>query len=187
MLSLIGIETPDLAMGLCRGRGVAAGFAILIGLGGTALGDSGLDDFMARDGQLRDELQVRDGQHGVVGETGTLWVIEPSGAFTVSRFVNSKVGPTERAGSLTPEQIELVAQSLARQRFGDLPQRIGEGASANPRVISVVFGEDRATLVLPPGAPVELQRVVAQQTDQPGPGAQLLAVVGTVLEVTAAD
>jgi hypothetical protein len=114
-------------------------------------------------------------------------VIEPSGAFTVSRFVNSKVGPTERAGSLTPEQIELVAQSLARQRFGDLPQRIGEGAPANPRVISVVFGEDRATLVLPPGAPVELQRVVAQQADQPGPGAQLLAVVGTVLEVTAAD
>ena len=91
-------------MGLCRGRGVAAGFAILIGLGGTAVGDSRVAEIMARDGQLRDGLQVRDGQHGVVGETGTLWVIEPSGAFTVSRFVNSKVGPTERAGSSLPNR-----------------------------------------------------------------------------------
>jgi hypothetical protein len=187
MLFLVGIETPDLAMGLCVRRGVAAGFAILIGLGGTALCNPGLAEFMAQDGHLRDQLQVRDGQHGVVGETGTLWVVEPSGAFRIARFVNSKVGPTERAGSLTPEQIELVAQSLARQRFSDLPQRIGESAPSNARVISVVFGTDSATLVLPPGAPVELQHLVAQQADAAGPGAKLLAVVATVLEVTAAD
>lgn len=173
-------------MALFLGRRVAAGLAVLIGLGGAAIGHAGIADFMSRKGQLRDVLQVRDAQHGVVGETGTLWVIEPSGAFKVASFVNRKVGPPEREGRLTPEQIELVARSLARQRFHDLPQRIGESAP-NPRVISVVFGDHSATLMLPPGAPMELERVVAQQAQEAGPAAKLLAVVGTVLEVTSAD
>lgn len=174
-------------MGLCLGRYVAAGLAVLIGLGEVTLGNAGIAEFMAQDGQLRDELRVRDGQHGVVGETGTLWVIEPSGAFTVSSFVNQKVGPPEREGNLTAEQLELVAQSLASQRFSDLPLQIGEGAPPNARVISVAFGQESATLMLLPGPPVELERLVAQQAGEPGPQAKLLAVVGAVLEVTAAD
>ena len=174
-------------MALSLGRRVAAGVAVLIGLGGAAIGNAGIADFISRKAQLRDEVQVRDAQHGVVGETGTLWVIEPSGAFKVSSFVNRKVGPPEREGRLTPVQMELVARSLARQRFNDLPQRIGEGAPPNPRVISVVFGDHSATLMLPPGAPMELERVVAQQAQEAGPAAKLLAVVGTVLEVTSAD
>lgn len=174
-------------MALCLGRCLAAGFAVLLGLGGVALGNTDLAELMGHDGQLRDELRVRDGQHGVVGETGTLWVIEPSGAFEVASFVNQKVGPPERQGNLTAEQIERVAQSLASQRFSNLPREIGEAAPTNARVISVAFGRDSATLMLPPGPPVDLERLVAQQADEPGPRGRLLAIVGMVLEVTTAD
>jgi hypothetical protein len=174
-------------MSLCLGRCVGAALAVLIGFSGTAIGNAEVAEFLARDGQLREELQVRDGQHGFVGEAGTLWVIEPSGAFKVSGFLNGKVGPPQREGTLTPGQIQLVAQSLARERFSDLPRRIGDRPPANSRTISVVFGDHRVALLLPPGAPLELERVVAQQTDEPGLGAKLLEIVGAVLEVTAAD
>lgn len=174
-------------MGLCLGRCVAAGLAVLISLGGVAIGHADLGEFMAHDGKLRDQLRVRDAQHGVVGETGTLWVIEPSGAFQVSSFVNQKVGPPEREGNLTPEQLELVAKTLASQRFRDLPQPSGEGAPSNARVITVGFGPASASLTLPPGPPVELERLVARHADQTGPRSRLLAIVGTVLEVTTAD
>lgn len=174
-------------MSLRVGRCVGAALVVLMGFSGAAIGNAGVSEFVGDDGQLREELQVRDGQHGFVGEAGTLWIIEPSGAFRVSSFVNRKVGPPQREGTLTPEQIELVAQSLARERFSDLPGRIGERAHANTRIISVVFGDDSVALLLPPGQPRDLERVVAQQADEPGPGAKLLEIVGAVLEVTAAD
>ena len=173
-------------MSLLIGRCIV-GLAVWVGLGGVAVGDSRVDEFMADDGRLRAELRVHDGQHGMVGETGTLWVIEPSGAYQVSSFVNHKGGPPEREGNLTAEQLDLVAQTLANEGFADLPRRIGEGAAPNTRVISVAFGRDTATLMLPPGPPVELERLIALHACEPGPRGRLLALVDTVLEVTAAD
>jgi hypothetical protein len=173
----------SLSLGSCLG----AALFVLIGFSGTAIGNAGVAEFLARDGQLREQLQVRDGQHGVVGESGTLWVIEPSGAFRVASFVNQKVSPPQREGSLTPEQIELLAQRLARERFSDLPRRMGDRAPANTRIISVIFGDASVALLLPPGAPLELERLVALEADAGGPEAKLLEIVDAVLEVTAAN
>lgn len=174
-------------MGTRLGPCVAAGLAAWIGLGGVAVGDGGVARFLADDGQLRAELRVRDGQHGMVGETGTLWVIEPSGAYRVSGFINQEVGPPQREGNLSAEQLERLAGTLASQDFAHLPAQIGASAQANPRVISVAFGRYSATLMLPPGPPVELGQLVADQAGEAGPRGRLLAVVDAVLEITAAE
>ena len=166
---------------------VAAGLAGWIGLAGVAAGDGGLAGFLAADGQLRAELRVRDGQHGMVGETGTVWVIEPSGAYRVSSFINQEVGPPQREGALSAEQLERLAEILSSQDFAHLPPRIDETAQANPRVISVAFGRHSATLVLPPGPPGDLDQLIAGQAGEAGPRGRLLAVVDAVLEVTAAE
>lgn len=167
----------------CLGIGLA-GWAALHGV--PAAGGE-LADFMTSDHRLKAELRVSDGQHGVVGETGSLWLIDPSGAFQVASFVNQTVR-LEREGALTGDELRSVAASLAEHDFADLPAAIGSKAPVNPRVIRVAFGqENEKTLLLPPGTTMELERLAAEHVAGGGPDAALLAIVGTILAVTAPD
>lgn len=151
-----------------------------------ASADTEMGAFMTAAGELRDELRLRDSQHGFTGETGTIWVIAPSGAFTVSRFLNRKIEAPRQDGQLGDQQLRAIAQSLQAGGFESLPQQIGQPAPVNARVISVTFGSDSVDLMLAPD-PSDLRSLAARATTRAPEERGVLAIAATVLEATASD
>ena len=171
----------------CVRRLACFGLAALVGLGHGVSAASDLDQFATADGRLRQQLRMLDVQHGYVGETGTAWVIEPTGDFSVSPLINQKVGQPRREGKLTSDQLESVVQVLADANFADLPARLGRNVPTNARVISVAFGDDQTSLSLPPRPSIEVDRLVAEGAAASEIEADFLAIVETVQDLTAPD
>jgi hypothetical protein len=60
-----------------------------------------VSDYLTSDGQLKQTLMFEDVQGGVVGYTGTAWIIEPSGQWRVVPFHNRPLDRPRRQGKLT--------------------------------------------------------------------------------------
>ncbi len=151
-----------------------------------ASADTDVGAFMTATGELRDELRLRDSQHGFAGETGTVWVIAPSGAFTVSRFLNRKIEPPRQDGQLSDQQLRALAQSLQAGGFEGLPPQIGQPVPVNARVISVTFGSDSVDLMLAPD-PTDLRSLAARAATRAPAERGLLAIAAAILAATAPD
>lgn len=161
---LAGTTTAYLAVGM-DGRGGTATMAVSV---------------------LEHELRVRDARQGIAGTTGVEWVIEPSGNWRVARFINQDVQPPERHGRLDAEAMRTVVEALRTHEF----ERIATAAGAGPevaRAVTVSYGDRSASVPLDPtaGQLSGLVGVAEQQAE--GPTAGVLAVVGTVIDVTEND
>jgi hypothetical protein len=129
--------------------------------------------FLGADGALRAPVELRDAQEGFAGQTGTLWTIEPDGAYRVARFVAQVVQPAHRTGQLTRAELARLAQVLAAQDLLSLPDTVGSLPPVNPRRISVRFGSRVSTLVLAPG---EEPREAAARGTPGSPATRLVAI-----------
>jgi hypothetical protein len=107
-------------------------------------------DYLTKDGQLRQALEVRDVQGGFAGFTGRQWTVEPSGKWTVHRVLNKPV-EVEGKGELSKEQLASLAAELARYGLKDLPSVKPGQPMANPHVVTIKFGKQTASLTLGAG------------------------------------
>ena len=98
------------------------------------------------------ELRLRDAQEGFVGETGKILVIEPSGEWRMSRFVQDRELPPEQSGKLDTQELARLTQSLQAHRFNGLPAQIApDQAGVNSRIVTLTYGDKSVALTLDPG------------------------------------
>jgi hypothetical protein len=103
-------------------------------------------DFLGSDGKLKHALELRDGQSGFAGVTGTAWKIAPDGSWTVATFLNDREQKVLGKGKLSAKQLTALAGHLAAQDVTGLPKTMGGFTGANPHSCTLRFGE-RATEV----------------------------------------
>ena len=95
-------------------------------------------------------LVLRDLQAGVVGQTGTVWTIEPDFGFTIARQFVAKTADPHKQGHLPSEQQGRLRELLARIDPAALPRQIGE-PQVNGRQILLTYGRAACSLNLPAG------------------------------------
>src|SRR5262245_48111540 len=66
----------------------------------AARADDKPEDFLTKDGTLKEALQVKDVQGGFAGFTGKAWTVQPGGEWTISKVMNEKM-EVEQKGTLT--------------------------------------------------------------------------------------
>jgi hypothetical protein len=103
------------------------------------------DDYLTKDGQLKDRLEVLELQGGFAGFTGTYYVIEADGSWSTGAVLpGNKRGEAKAKGKLTAEQLASLAKDLARHELASLKNH-GEPV-VNPRVVEIRFGKSTAVL-----------------------------------------
>ncbi len=127
-------------------------------------------------------VELRDGQSGFAGLSGTVVVIEPDGAFHVARFLNEQIWSPTREGKLGPEDMAKLNAVIGETDFAGLPPVVEATAEINPRVVSVRYGDRRSTWQLTPGQP--LSDAISAAADVHGAGRGFLRLVRTIREVT---
>lgn len=92
-------------------------------------------------------LEVRLGQSGFAGVTGTIYEVEPDGAWSMASFVNETRRPPESTGTLDAEQLAALAELL----HGDIASDISAAPPVNPTLIEIRYGSETWTVAMPPG------------------------------------
>lgn len=99
---------------------------------------------------LKEPLTVREEQGGIAGITGTVWTVEPSGEWKVSKFRRDGEGTDHltpvRTGKLSRAEIDDLAKSLAHGDLAGLPEKSGREAKVNPHNVLIQFGKKTAAL-----------------------------------------
>jgi hypothetical protein len=106
------------------------------------------EDYLTKDGELKERIEVIDVQGGFAGFTGNAWTIEPSGKWTTARVFNQK-RDMEKSGELTKDQLAKLAKELAAHEASSL-KAIGK-TTTNPHVVTVKWGKSEAAFTLAPG------------------------------------
>jgi len=123
--------------------------------------------------RLPARLILRDGQQGVVGESGTIVTIERDGRFQVARFANHRIEGPHQKGILWAEAIRNLARTFARVHAADLPGVMSRSAAANPHRLQLSVGKRMSTLTLFPGETAE-QAAAALARSGPNPAIRFL-------------
>ena len=131
-------------------RLVAAAAVVLAGAAACG-GAEEANEYLTKDGKLKETLEFRVGQEGFAGVTGTVWKCEPDGSWSVSRYVNDKVSEPERKGKLAPKELEALAKTLAAEEFSKLPKEFGRDSKVNRQLLTIRFGDKQTRCVLNPG------------------------------------
>lgn len=125
---------------------------VLLGLGVLSLqADSTPEDYLTKDGKLKSAIEIRDVQGGFAGFTGTQYAIQADGKWTISRVFNRKL-TEQKNGTLKAEELKTIAQALAKYDLKNL-KSMGR-AMANPHVVTITFGKQKAELTLKAGQPL---------------------------------
>jgi hypothetical protein len=99
--------------------------------------------------ELKESLTLREEQGGIAGTTGRVWTVEPSGQWRVARF-RTRGGKenltTVGSGTLSPAELEALANVLAAQDLTGLPEKTGHEPKVNPHNVTLKFGKKTATL-----------------------------------------
>lgn len=119
--------------------------------------------FLTPEGNLQERLQFRDAQEGFVGVSGEIWTVEPSGRFSIARFLNEKTDAPYWERNLTPAELKDLAHVLAASNFLELPAFFGRDLKVNRHLLTLAFGKKKSTLVLNPG-----ELVTEKMTPPPG-------------------
>lgn len=141
---------------------------------------------LAKAEPLAAKLELRDSQDGFAGTTGILYSIEADGRFTLAHFVNEKIQPPARRGSLDPAALKALASVLEAQRLRELPVQIGEPPAVNPRRLVIQHGNTRTTLLLQAGADIATTLNAHEKTRE-SPTYRFLIVAQTILRVVGPD
>jgi hypothetical protein len=113
--------------------------------------------FLNDDGHLRHALVIRDAQGGFAGFSGQQMTIGESGKWKRQPFLNEDLRAAEASGELSKKQLAQIALLLENYKFAKLPAALGKSVGANPRVISIKFGDQQIALTLPPGGSVRVR------------------------------
>jgi hypothetical protein len=105
------------------------------------------------DQPLKDTLELRILQTGFAGVTGTIYRIEPSGAFVAKTLINDVEGDVVKSGQLDLAAMIAISENLNAVRLEELPERSEIYAGINPALIDVRYGDLVRVLSLPPGQP----------------------------------
>jgi hypothetical protein len=100
---------------------------------------------------LSARLTLKDTQSGFVGETGTMWTIEPDCTFTIARQMGAKVLEPHRRGQLTIDQQTRLKDILAESAHSDFPNAADRSPPVNPRRLVLSYEGKEAILTFPPG------------------------------------
>jgi hypothetical protein len=151
-------RTMQVARGEMRSSGLLATALAALVASATCMGtlaareeESGVAEPSEEEGGLRDTLLLWDSQEGFAGATGTVWAIEPSGAWREARFFNEKIDSPDREGQLTDDELQRVVDTLERMKLGSLPPQLGRDVKVNPHTFVLEIGEHRSVLRLRPG------------------------------------
>lgn len=112
---------------------------------GTAMADSTHEQNV--------NFELRDGQSGFAGVTGTIWRIAADGAVTITTFLNERESPTTRTGKLDTAIVKRLNAQFHAAHFETLPESLGSAPPINPRTLSLKYGTKTVTLTLPPTDP----------------------------------
>lgn len=115
---------------------------------------------------LTGDIELRDGQTGFAGVSGTVWNIDRQGKVQVARFLNEKTDAPDQRGQLSAQDAAELACVFREQRFTDLPETLGERAEVNPRILTLRYGPKTVTLFLPAGDPVDPDAMPATGEEQ---------------------
>jgi hypothetical protein len=100
--------------------------------------------------ELGQPLLVRWTQAGIAGESGTQWLIEPTGKWTAQRIEAGSSLTTYATGNLKPTELNSLLRTLNVSDVGTLPPTLGS-LRANPQKLTIRWGEHATTLVKPGG------------------------------------
>ncbi|HET6324156.1 MAG TPA: hypothetical protein VFG04_05610 [Planctomycetaceae bacterium] len=103
-------------------------------------------------------LRMKVEQVGFAGKTGQLWILDATGAWSVSDFFEKRISPPSRHGRCSPEQINDLRRVLEASRFSDLPASIGAASPVNPQTLEIVVGEKKVICNLEPGKTMQQNR-----------------------------
>jgi hypothetical protein len=121
----------------------AAGFVMLGPVPGACRA-GGVNDFLAKDGTLKQPLRLTVGGTNIAGVFGSVWEIDPRGRWTKKSLRSEAL---EAKGELTARQLAALAEHLAAQDFNKLPAKFGHG-DAGPdggNVAMIAFGKKQAS------------------------------------------
>jgi hypothetical protein len=107
---------------------------------------------MAQQCGLTTPLVIKDLQSGYVGQTGTVWTIEPDCSYSVARQIGLKIGEPHKRGRLSAEQAQRLTALIDRADLGRLPNQLGSAPQPNARQITIAYGRNQSALTLPPGS-----------------------------------
>jgi hypothetical protein len=123
-------------------RALVAALSMAVLLHNVALGQVG---------DLHNQLEVRQVQSGIAGETGTQWLIKPDGAWSAQRVQSGTVPETYASGVLKPQELSRLREMLNEARIEKLPPKIGSPTRANPQTLTIRWGDHVTVLISPPG------------------------------------
>jgi hypothetical protein len=107
-----------------------------------------VEDYLDRDGRLKERLEIRHLQGGIAGSTGTYHVIERDGTWGTGalqlRGGKETVSALVVKGKLTAAQLRQLAEALARHDLAGLKDH-GQ-VEVNPRTLTIRFGSQSVTL-----------------------------------------
>ncbi len=108
------------------------------------------EDYLTRDGRLKERLEIQELQGGIAGYSGGYRVIDTDGTWgTGSLFLRGGEEQTERTfqakGKLTAAQLRQLAEVLARHDLAGLKDH-GQ-VVVNPRTLTIKFGKKTVTLL----------------------------------------
>jgi hypothetical protein len=149
---------------------------VLLGLWVPMCRAGSMSDYLTKGGQLKQPLEFQDVQGGVAGFTGRAWIIEPSGEWRIVPFHNRPLDTPLRQGKLTEAQVAALATHLATQDFLTLPTHLGGTPPANPRQLTIRFGDKATTLVWRPLADLS-EAVPPSQDPQTAEWARFVVLV----------
>jgi hypothetical protein len=95
--------------------------------------------------KLAGKLVVRDVQGGFAGFTGTVYTVDADGSYTVGREARRKVTETAK-GKLDAKALAKLAGAVKKYDAATL-KSVGN-VKGNPRVITITYGKNTATLKL---------------------------------------
>lgn len=93
-----------------------------------------------KDGGLAKTLVITSTVSGVAGVTGTQYTIKPSGEYVIAKVSLGKTETTAE-GKLSQDQVESIAEDLAKYGLATLTGKKPLTAPANPKSILVKWGE----------------------------------------------
>jgi hypothetical protein len=127
-------------------------FANAQGLPPTAQAEPAAEEYLTKDGKLKERLEIKELQGGFAGYSGTYWTIEPDGSWSrgsMHSLLEEKKGAPTSTGKLTAAQLYALAEVLACHDLATLANH-GE-AHVNPHILVIHFGKKSAELLPAPG------------------------------------
>jgi hypothetical protein len=122
-------------------------------------------DRIASNSVAQTAFELRDGQSGFAGVTGTIWRIAADGVVTISRFVNSGEVDASIAGKISTADLAKLRKQFAENRFETLPASMGVAPAVNQRTLTLTRGGKTVVLSLPAVNP-ERPFPVAKNSDE---------------------